>query len=173
MNLSNARTGYRIYKSSPTWNLKTVGRTDIAIALALALTTFKSKLHFHVPYFFPAALAFSLFRSFFPPDNISKWPALDARLRSVFATRPEVSFYQSIRLATHNPNQIQCRYSYLSQLRSLNKRCLLRRNLSRTGLCSGRRERTAVIHSLAGLIWEKAWCWFLPLGGGCGGLAFL
>ena len=30
--------------------------------------------------------------SFFPPANISRWPAFCAKLRSVFATSPEVSF---------------------------------------------------------------------------------
>ena len=41
-------------------------------------------------YFF--AFAFSAFRSFFPPANSSRCPALVARLRSVLVTRPDVSF---------------------------------------------------------------------------------
>lgn len=53
--------------------------------------------HFHLNYFFPFPL------SLFPPDNISKCPAFCARLRSVFATRPEVSFYHN----QHGPVQQQ------------------------------------------------------------------
>lgn len=37
--------------------------------------------------------------SFFPPANISKCPAFCAKLRSVFATRPEVSFYTAEKIS--------------------------------------------------------------------------